>query len=140
MKKRSAEITETFNSILDIHLEKLISGEVDEYLEIQDIAEMMHIHPTHLSNVIKDVTGKSPCAICNSKTIDLAKRLLNREDTTIAAIAFKLSFEPSNFTKYFKKHTGETPLSFRKNLSKNGNLHHSFETNTPYFCSIIQST
>ncbi len=118
MNKRPTEIAREFNSILDTHLTKLLCGEADEYLEIHEIAEMLHIHPTHLSNTIKEVTGKSPCDICNEKTIKISKDLLSRQDMTIAEIAYKLTFEPSNFTKYFKKHTGETPLAFRKSSAK----------------------
>lgn len=79
---------------------------------------MMHIHPTHLSNTIKETTGKTPCDICNDKTIIVAKRLLNNSDQTIANIAYNLTFEPTNFTKYFKKHTGETPSNYRKQKSQ----------------------
>lgn len=114
MNKRPEEITKDFNQILDNHLEKIVQGETDVYLEIQDLANMMHIHPTHLSNTIKEVTGKAPCDICNEKTIDIAKKLLQYSDLTIAEIAYKLTFEPTNFTKYFKKHTGQTPSQFRK--------------------------
>jgi AraC family transcriptional regulator of adaptative response / methylphosphotriester-DNA alkyltransferase methyltransferase len=114
MNKRPEEIAKDFNSILDNHLDKLIQGEEDTYLEIQDVAKLMHIHPTHLSNTIKEVTGKSPCDICNEKTINIAKKLLRNPEKTIANIADKLTFEPTNFTKYFKKHTGETPSEFRK--------------------------
>lgn len=114
MKKRPEEITIDFKSILDSHLEKIIRGEVDIYLEIQDIANLMNIHSTHLSNTIKETTGKSPCDICNEKTIDIAKRLLKNSKYTIAHVAYTLTFEPTNFTKYFKRHTGETPSEYRK--------------------------
>lgn len=115
MNKRPEEITKDFNYILDNHLEKIVLGDTDTFLEIQDIAELMHIHPTHLSNTIKETTGKSPCDICNEKTIVIAKTLLTTTEQTIANIANKLTFEPTNFTKYFKKHTGETPSEYRKN-------------------------
>lgn len=114
MIKRPEEITKEFTTILDHHLEKIVQGEVDDFLEIHDVAEIMHIHPTHLSNTIKATTGKSPCDICNEKTITVAKSLLNNPEQTIADIAYKLTFEPSNFTKYFKKHAGETPSAYRK--------------------------
>lgn len=116
MSKRPEEITNEFNSILDNHLEKIVQGEEDVFLEIHDIAERMHIHPTHLSNTIKETTGKAPCDICNEKTISIAKRLLNNSGLRIADIAYKLTFEPTNFTKYFKKHTGETPSQYRKRV------------------------
>lgn len=116
MHKRPQEITIEFNNILDNHLERIVLGEEDTFLEIQDIASLMHIHPTHLSNTIKETTGKAPCDICNEKTINIAKNLLNNPAFTIADVAYKLTFEATNFTKYFKKHTGETPSSYRKQI------------------------
>src|SRR5690606_1116934 len=116
MKKRPEEITTDFNIILDRHLENIVSGQEDTYLEIRDIAEIMHIHPTHLSNTVKDTTGKAPCDICNEKTIAVAKKLLNDRGLTISDIAHTLTFEPTNFTKYFKKHTGTTPSAYRKQI------------------------
>lgn len=114
MDKRPEEIRKHFNSILDNHLEKIVQGEADIYLEIQDISKLMHIYPTHLSITIKETTGKSPCEICNEKTITIAKSLLKNTKHTIAYVAGKLTFEPTNFTKYFKKHTGLTPSEYRK--------------------------
>jgi len=114
VNKRPEEITKEFHHILDQHLEKIVQGQEDTYLEIQDIAQLMHIHATHLSNTIKETTGKSPCDICNEKTIDIAKSLLKNSERTIADVAHTLTFEPTNFTKYFKKHTGKTPSEFRK--------------------------
>jgi len=111
---RPEEINQQFNAILDKHLEEIARGETDVFLQIHDIANMVNIHPIHLSNTIKDVTGKSPCDICNAKTIDFAKQLLNNNDITIASVARKLTFDPTNFTKYFKKHTGKTPSEYRK--------------------------
>jgi AraC-like DNA-binding protein len=115
MQKRPKEITNLFIHILDENLKDLISGKTDEYLDIFKIADRIHINATHLSNTIKETTGKSPCDICNEKTIAVAKKLLEDPNLTIAEIAFKLTYEPSNFTKYFKKFAGLTPTQYRKN-------------------------
>ena len=114
MTKRPQEITAEFLAIMDNNLQELIDGKTDNYLDIHKISEMLFIHPTHLSNTIKDVTGKSPCDICNDKTIAVAKKLLNNPSLKIAEIAFKLTYEPTNFTKYFKKFAGLTPSQFRQ--------------------------
>ena len=117
MNKRPREITTDFLKIMDDNLQDLVDGKTDNYIDIHRIAEMLFIHPTHLSNTIKDVTGKSPCDICNDKTIAVAKQLLESPNLTIAEIAFKLTYEPTNFTKYFKKFAGETPSQYRKTLN-----------------------
>lgn len=112
--KRPEEITADFLKALDEHLQDIVNGKVDEYFEIQDFAELLHIHPTHLSNTIKLTTGKAPCDFCHEKTIAIAKNLIENSDLTISEIAQKLTYEPTNFTKYFKKHVGLTPSAFRK--------------------------
>jgi AraC family transcriptional regulator of adaptative response / methylphosphotriester-DNA alkyltransferase methyltransferase len=114
MKKRPIEITNKFLQIIEENLKDLISGKTDEYLDIFKIADHIHINATHLSNTIKETTGKSPCDICNEKTIAVAKILLEDKNLTIAEIAFKLTYEPTNFTKYFKKFVGLTPSQYRK--------------------------
>lgn len=116
MTKRPNEITDYFYEVLDKHLQDIVSGKADNYLEIQEIADILHIHPTHLSNTIKETTGKSPCDICNEKTIDLAKQLLKNPDMTVSEVAITLTYEPTNFTKYFKKHTGLTPSQYKQSL------------------------
>ncbi|WP_225554488.1 helix-turn-helix domain-containing protein [Sphingobacterium bovistauri] len=69
------------------------------FLGIQDVARIMNIHPTHLSNTIKEATYKSPCDICNEKTINVAKKILENSEMTISKIANILTFEPTNISK-----------------------------------------
>lgn len=118
MNIRPVEITNEFIKVLEQHLEQLVSGQADEYLEIREIADMLHIHPTHLSNTIKEVTGKSPCEICHEKTIEKAKELLADDSRNISYVARQLTYDPSNFTKYFKNRTGVTPSEYKKSIKE----------------------
>jgi AraC-like DNA-binding protein len=48
-----------------------------------------------------------------------AKSLIQFTDFDIAEIAYQLNFsDPANFGKFFKKHTDQTPLEFRKQSAK----------------------
>ena len=116
MNSRPAEITNNFIRILEQHLEQLVSGQAELYLEIRDIAAMLYIHSTHLSNTIKETTGKPPCEICHEKTIEKAKQLLADKNSTVSSVAKQLTYDPSNFTKYFKTRTGLTPSVYKKSL------------------------
>jgi AraC-like DNA-binding protein len=111
---RPEEITADFLKELDNHLQDIVTGKIDHYFEIQDFAKILHIHPTHLSNTIKLTTGKAPCDFCHEKTLAIAKDLIENTDLKISEIAQKLTYEPTNFTKYFKKSVGQTPTAFRK--------------------------
>ena len=47
----------------------------------------------------------------------IAKRMLTETNVTIAQIAANLTFDPSNFTKFFKHFEGITPKQFRDKLN-----------------------
>lgn len=111
--KRPEEITRQFLLELDKHMLHLKSGEAEGKFEIQDIASLLHIHPTHLSNTIKEKLKKSPCDIYEQKLMVLAKEFILKTDLSIAEIARKLTFDPSNFSKFFKHFEGLTPNQFR---------------------------
>ena len=111
---RPTEITQAFIQILEQHLEDILTGKAEEYLGIRDLAEKLFIHPTHLSNTIKATTGKSPCEICHEQTIAKAQQLLSDPALSVSAVAKKLTYDPSNFTKYFKHRTGLIPSEFKK--------------------------
>jgi len=113
---RQHEITSDFLKEVDKHLADIIEGRVMDMYEIRDIADIMHIHPTHLSNTIKLTTGKSPCSFFEARIMDLAKFMLRETNTPVAQIAAKLTFDPSNFTKFFKRFEGITPKQYREDV------------------------
>lgn len=118
--KRPKEIVVQYLKELDKHLAELKSGKADSTFEIQDIASIMHIHPTHLSNTINEQLGKSPCDIYEERLMNIAKELIRTTDLSISMIARHLTFDPSNFTKFFKRFEGITPKQFRDlNAPKN---------------------
>jgi AraC-like DNA-binding protein len=48
-----------------------------------------------------------------------AKSLIQFTQFDIAEIAYQLNFsDPANFGKFFKKHSGQTPLGFRKSKTE----------------------
>jgi AraC family transcriptional regulator, regulatory protein of adaptative response / methylphosphotriester-DNA alkyltransferase methyltransferase len=110
---RKKQIAKQYLQELDKHIQSLKRGEEDKALEIKDFAAMLHIHPIHLSNTIKEVTGESTCDHYENRLLKIAKELLVETDLSIAAIARQLTYDPSNFTKFFKTYTGTTPKKFR---------------------------
>ena len=119
---RKAEIANTFLSALDKHIDDLKTGKVETSHEINEFAGMLFINPNHLSDTIKEVFGKSPCAVYEEKLIEAAKELLKNPSKSISDIAFTLSYDHSNFTKFFKRLTGATPKAFRNALATAENL------------------
>lgn len=103
---------------LDKHLAELKEGKAEKAFEINDIAKILHIHPTHLSNTIQQASGKSPCDFYEEKLIAIAKELLADTNRSISDVAYTLTFDPSNFTKFFKHFEGMTPKKYRQIISQ----------------------
>jgi AraC-like DNA-binding protein len=115
---RSAEILKDYLTILDQHLKDVVEGREDEMLELKEIAARLFIHPTHLSNTIKEYTGHHPCYFYEEKLLIVAKGLLKDPRNSIAEVARRLTYDPSNFTKWFKVYAGISPKEYRKQLDE----------------------
>lgn len=111
---RKEEIYQDFLRLVDEHLADIVAGRADNMKELRDFAEALFIHPTHLSNVIKEHTGYHPCYFYEKKLLQLAKELLLDNKRSVADVADLLTYDPSNFTKWFKTFEGITPSQFRR--------------------------
>lgn len=110
---RKKEIVQQYIYQLDTHIAELKAGLADRAKEIRDFAAAMHIHPVHLSNTVKEVTGQSTCDLYELRLVQVSKELLLTTNLPVAQIARQLTYDPSNFTKFFKAYTGTTPKKFR---------------------------
>ena len=115
---RKQAIVTQYLKVLDDHIDQLKNGEAIRALEIRDFASLLHIHPVHLSNTIKEVTGQSSCSFYEARLLTISKDLLLNSNLSIGEIAIRLTYDPSNFTKFFKTYTGITPKQFRMANSK----------------------
>jgi len=111
---RSKEITNQYFSFLDNHLNDILEGRATKMLELNQIASALFICHTHLSDTIQETTGHHPGYFYGSKIIAKAKQMMLNAEQSIADIAHTLTYDPSNFSKFFKKFTGQTPGEFRK--------------------------
>ena len=113
---RQHEITADFLKALDRHLDELLQHKVLDMMEIRDFADQLHIHPTHLSNTIKLTTGRAPCYFFEERIMRIAREMLQSSNIPVAEIAIQLTFDPSNFTKFFKRFEGVTPKQYREGI------------------------
>jgi hypothetical protein len=58
MKARKLEIADTYLSLMHEHLKDVTEGRA-RVMPLSKISEKMHINERHLSNVVKEGTGKS---------------------------------------------------------------------------------
>lgn len=78
-------------------------------------AGKMNITYKHLNIVCKEVINTTAKQFIDDFVILEAKRNLINSNIKSTELAYLFGFEePTNFTKYFKKHTGLTPNTFKK--------------------------
>lgn len=116
--KRSKEITNDYFQFLDKHIANVISGTVDQFMEINHIASELFLSHQHLTDTVQKETGNHPCHFYDMKILEEAKRMLAETDKSIAEIAAILTYDPSNFSKFFRKFVGQTPGQFRQENKK----------------------
>lgn len=114
---RKDEITAQFLAMVPEHMNDIINGRVDDMYHARDFAAKLFIHPSHLNSTVKLTTGKSICEIMEEATVALANDMLAHTEMSVADISYKLTYsEPTNFVKFYKSMTGNTPLQYRKSL------------------------
>lgn len=112
--KRGEEITNKYLSFLDQHIHDVISGDTSEFMELNEIANHLAISHTHLTDTVKKEKGNHPCHFYDTKIIEQIKIMLSETNQSIAEIARIFTYDPSNFSKFFKKWTNMTPGEYRK--------------------------
>lgn len=108
---RSDKILKDFMALLNDHI--LAETSVAFY------AEKLYISKKYLSLIVKQKTHANISTIMSVIRIETASRLLRDPEMTIQQIAEIMTFsDQSSFGKFFKKHTGMSPLKYRQNLRK----------------------
>ena len=92
----------------------LVEENTHKNLSIKEYANLLAVTPNHLTQIVKQFTGKTSSQIIKAKQILEIKRLLVHTNLSIAEIAHQLNFEDqSYFTKFFKREAGLLPLQYR---------------------------
>ncbi|RHP36464.1 HAMP domain-containing protein [Lachnotalea sp. AF33-28] len=76
----------------------------DSTLSIQDIADSVHLTPSHICHIFKKETGQTVNQYMTSLRIEKAKLLLRRPDIRLASVTEQIGYTDTNyFTRQFKK-------------------------------------
>ena len=98
---------------------ELVSHNIMEKPTLDFYAEQLCISKQYLSLIIKEKTRVTASKIIAVMRTETASRLLRDPDLTIQQIAAMMSFaDQSSFGKFFKKHTGVSPMKYRQTLRK----------------------
>lgn len=114
-KNAATRITHLFMDLLERQFPIERTGEPLRLRTAQDFAKGLSVHVNYLNRSVKEITGKPTSVHIAGRITAEAKALLQNTDWSVADIADALGFEyPTYFNNYFKRVTGATPQSFRK--------------------------
>lgn len=112
---RPEAITAAFLKLTEEHIADLLAGRAEKMFHAKDFGAKLFVHPRHLTNTIHQTMGVSPCEIMENRVVSETNRMLRETAMPIADIAYIWMYsEPTNFTKFYKNMTGETPSQYRK--------------------------
>ncbi len=97
-----------------------LSQHIYQKKTVQDYADFLCVTPNHLNKCVKNTFNKTAQELLKEMQILEARRLLRYSPMTIAAIADTLCDQsPSNFARFFKSRTGQTPRDYLESVRRN---------------------
>lgn len=91
---------------------------LNETRNANDYADMLNCSYKHLNVICKAFTGATAKQFIDDFLILEIKRQLAISNISVKELSYKLGFdEPTNFVKYFKRHTSQSPSRFKKSLT-----------------------
>jgi len=105
-KQSDIDIVRQFNVLVEEHFKT--KKTIGEY------ADLMYKSPKTITNVFSRYSEDSPLQVIHKRVIMEAKRMLLYTDKSAKQVGYELGyFDPAQFSKLFKNHTGMTTTEFR---------------------------
>ena len=102
-------------AVLTARFKEAVSRHVLTRRGVSDYADLLAVTPNHLNRCVKETTGRPASDFITDMLVLEARMLLRQTDLSSAEIAFRLRFsDASHFGKFFRRHTGQTPLDYRQ--------------------------
>jgi len=121
----------------EIHVHKFMNLVQQQFRKVRAIkayAAQLNVSAKHLTEMVKQSTGKNASEMITEQVIKEAKFLLKNPQLSIGEIAYKLYFsDQSFFGKYFKRQTGISPKTYRESVFLNKNTDRSLFYDTGRF-------
>ncbi len=106
----------TYN--LFYHFMQILAAHYTTQREVAWYASQLSLTPKYMSEVVKNVTGRTVGQWISLMVVMEIKSLLRNTDMSIKQIAQRLNFSTQSFLgRYFKNNTGISPLDYRKRFS-----------------------
>lgn len=102
-----------FEALIETHFKTLKSA--------REFASRLNISEKHLNRITRACFNKTSTRLIAERIVLEAKRMLIHTRLNVSEIADILGYaDPSYFTRFFKKNTGETPLMFLNHYKQQG--------------------
>ncbi len=89
---------------------------------VDEFAKMLNVTPKYLSKLLMDTMNRKPSTMVSFFTLKAIENRLRYTDMTMQQIADDLRFaNASFFGKYFKEHSGMTPMEYRTKYHQDKN-------------------
>jgi AraC-like DNA-binding protein len=99
---------------LDAVLEKIDSAVPDDSIDINRLAQVAHLSPSHFAHQFRRYAGISPKQMLLKRRMDLACALMLNSDMAVKEIAARCGYpDPYQFSAIFKKWTKYSPSDYR---------------------------
>lgn len=103
------------SAILTYKYKNALSEFIYSKKSVSEYADYLSVTPNHLLKCVKNTTGKTAHELLDEMRILESKVLLKQTDKSISEIADAIGKEdPSDFSRFFKSKTGQTPNQYRK--------------------------
>lgn len=97
-----------------LELQNLIERHCDQHRSVSYYAEKMNTTTKTINNITQKVGNQTAKEFIDSLSVLNIKRILLNTNLSVKEVAIASGFEDTtNFFKYFKRHTDQTPESFR---------------------------
>lgn len=113
-KQGFEELVPSANLDYLMRFKELLEAKFREEKSVNKYANALSISVKQLHKATTTLLEKTPKQIIDERVVLEAKRLLVHSNQSIKEIAYELGYdEPTNFIKYFRKHSNNTPSEFR---------------------------
>ncbi len=110
---------DTMKDPVVLKFSRLLDKEVRNNRSVEQFAELLGISRVHLNNLCQRHFSKTAHQIIRERTLAEIKKEIRYTAKDFSEIAYEFNFSaPPHFARFFKQMTGESPLTFREQLSK----------------------
>lgn len=114
-KQEFIQLKQNLNQEYALIFNELLENNFIKHKNVSFYVKQMSISAKKLNLITSKIYGKKPKSIIDDRVLLEVKRQLVYTNDSIKEIAYSLGFEElTNFIKYYRKHTGETPKMFRE--------------------------